>query len=411
MGGARSGRVLGRLVVILVTVSLVALPVMVAEWPRELSRWYQAAAVEADLDGDYVRAVAYMDRAIGWDDTDSRLYLQRALYRLETKQWEQGLDDCDRALERDGDPVRVAEVRAQLLQHLGRQVEAVALWREIVFSGGGGLPELRAHHLNGLAYALAVANVDLDQAVAAVEESLRLTADAAAMYDPAGVISFGRAVAAQGEGDLTTALAGLDEASASAEEALEATQARIAAAPREDLRGALTQATELQSMRAHLAGILRQRISVNQALGHGEAAAEDEERQADLAAGGQLVAAPPYPLSVAIDRVDLVASVLDTRGFVLYRVGQLDAALEDLTQASHAEEWLRRGMEWLLDEAKYKVTDVRLFLRRQRQAARTRAVIAYHRMLVLQALGRTQEAEQDAQLVRELGYVPDEGLF
>ncbi|MCU0961892.1 MAG: hypothetical protein MUF48_17490 [Pirellulaceae bacterium] len=407
----RSGQVLVTLLVILITVSLVVVPVLLAEWPHELSRWCRAAAAEADLDGDYAQAVAHMDRAIHWDGTDPQLYLQRALYHLETKQWELGLADCDRARERNGDPVAIAELRAQLLQHLGRHQEAVAQWREIVFGGGDVLPERRAQHLNGLAYAQAVANLDLDQALVAVEESLRLTANAAAMYDPAGVISFGRAVTARDLEDLATALSSLNDAAESAAAALEATTQRIAAAPRQDLRGALAQATEMQSMRAHLAGILRQRVGVNEALGHSEAAQQDEQRLAELSTGGQLVAAAPYPLSAAIERVNRVASVLDTRGFVLYRIGQLDAALEDLTRASQAGEWLSHAMDWILDETKHRVTDVRLILQRKHQDARTRAVIAYHRMLVLQALGRAEEAERDAQLVRDLGYEPGEALF
>jgi tetratricopeptide (TPR) repeat protein len=167
----------------------------------------------------------------------------------------------------------------------------------------------------------------------------------------------------------------------------------------------------MQAMRAHLAGILRQRVGVHEALGHAEAAQQDEQRLAELAAGGQLVASPPYPLSTAIQRVNRVASVLDTRGFVLYRMGELEAALEDLERASQAGEWLTHAMEWVLNESKHRMTDVRPILQRQRQDARTRAVIAYHRMLVLQALGRAEEAERDAQLVRELGYEPGEGLF
>ncbi len=407
----RSGRALATLLVILIAVGTVVVPVALVEWPREISRWYQAAAAEADLDGDYVRAVAHMDHAIEWDSADVQLYLQRALYHLETGAWELGLIDCDRAQGLHGDPVQIAELRGQLLQHLGRHAEAVAQWREIVLSGSDLLPELRAHHLNGLAYALAVGNLDVEQGLAAVDESLRLTANAAAMFDPAGVISFGRGVTARELGDLPRALVSLMDAANFAEAALEATTKRIAAAPRHDLGGALAQATEMQAMRAHLAGILRQRIGVHEALNHTDAVRQDEQRLAELATGGQLVAASPYPLSAAIVRVNRVASVLDTRGFVLYRMGQLEAALADLDRASLVGEWLSRGMEWVLEESKHKVTDVRFILQRQRQDARTRAVIAYHRMLVLQALGRAEDAERDAQLIRELGFEPGDGLF
>ena len=63
-------------------------------------------------------------------------------------------------------------------------------------------------------------NVDLEQGLVAVEASLRIIGDVAAILDPAGVLCFGRAVTAQKTGDNQLALSSLSEASEHAQTAL-----------------------------------------------------------------------------------------------------------------------------------------------------------------------------------------------
>ena len=187
------------MLVVLATIALVVLPVAVVEWPREIARWHVAAADEQALNGDYVAAVTQLDRAIRWNDSDPQLYLQRARYKLEAGQWQSGLEDCDRARSlmpddaaRGGTPKPVPATPRS---------SSVRRWR----SGGRSCKRgavlchsLRAHQLNGMAYAMAVGTLDLEQGLAAVEESLRMIANVPAILDPAGVLCFGRAVTAQG---------------------------------------------------------------------------------------------------------------------------------------------------------------------------------------------------------------------
>jgi hypothetical protein len=60
---------------------------------------------------------------------------------------------------------------------------------------------------------------------------------------------------------------------------------------------------------------------------------------------------------------------------------------------------------------KHYVSDIRPLLQEDRQYRRTLAVVTYHRMLVLEAQGKQQEAEEDRQRIRDLGYEPGDQLF
>jgi tetratricopeptide (TPR) repeat protein len=108
-----------------------------------------------------------------------------------------------------------------------------------------------------------------------------------------------------------------------------------------------------------------------------------------------------------------LANTLDTRGFILHRLGRNEQALGDM------DESLTR-----LEEARHltgKETDVLDEVRKAGREklpkeladyARNTAVIHYHRSLVLSALGRDDEAKKDWELARELaGKEPDETLF
>ena len=132
-GGASRG---ARTLVVLATIALVIVPVARVEWSREIARWHEAAARELDLQGAADAAVARMDQAIAWCDQDALLFLQRAQYKLDTQQWQSGLEDCDRARQLAPNSPLVGELRSQFLQHLGRPQEAMAEWREILQADG-----------------------------------------------------------------------------------------------------------------------------------------------------------------------------------------------------------------------------------------------------------------------------------
>jgi hypothetical protein len=283
-------------------------------------------------------------------------------------------------------------------------------------SGGSPLPFLRAHQLNGMAYAMAVGNLDLEQGLVAVDESLKIIANVPAILDPAGVLCFGRAVTAQETGDKPLALSQASEACSYAEAVLqrigqEKASQEKASQENKDADKSLALTNELQSLRAHLAGILDLRAGLYDELEKPEDAAKDRDRKKELASGGNLTEARPYDLATAIDRVSNCASFLDTRGFLLFKLGALDAAYSNLQLAWEGSERVCQVFPEHIASLKHYVSDIRPLLQQERQNRRTLAVVTYHRMLVLEALGKQQAADEDRQRIRDLGYEPDDQLF
>jgi tetratricopeptide (TPR) repeat protein len=101
-------------------------------------------------------------------------------------------------------------------------------------------------------------------------------------------------------------------------------------------------------------------------------------------------------------------SILDTRGYVYYRLGKLDKARRDLDQAVLEIELAERSYDARIVAG---AIDPRQVAQQREAYRRTIAVLRYHRSLVLEAQGLEIEAALDRARVRELGFVPDEQLF
>ena len=179
----------------------------------------------------------------------------------------------------------------------------------------------------------------------------------------------------------------------------------------QDAHRSLALTNELQALRAHLAGILELRAQLCDELDKPEEVAKDRQRKKELASDGNLAEAKPYDLFNAIERVSGCAGVLDTRGYLLYKLGALNAAYDNLQYAVEASEQVCQAMPGRIESAKHFVSDIRPLVREERRYQRTWAVVSYHRMLVLEAQGKQQEAEQDRQKIRDLGYEPGDQLF
>jgi len=99
-------------------------------------------------------------------------------------------------------------------------------------------------------------------------------------------------------------------------------------------------------------------------------------------------------------------AMLDTRGYIHYRRGNLEAAEADLNLAVAGMETQHRAFE-----QSRQYTDRREFARQLKKSRRSLAVIRYHRALVYDALGKSKEAEADRLRVRQLGFTPAPSLF
>jgi len=145
-----------------------------AQIPREIGRWHLAAALKLRDQGQKDPANEQLLAAIAWFPNSPLLLLQRAEWRLEDGQREEAFADCDRMLELGGETPSWLQVHGQFLQNAGEFVRAVADWKKIErFSQRSGIPS-RAQALNGLAYAQALAGIELDEALKNVNQSLEL---------------------------------------------------------------------------------------------------------------------------------------------------------------------------------------------------------------------------------------------
>jgi len=284
----------------------VIVPMALPQIPREVGRWQLAAALNLRSKGEKDAAYDKLANAMKWFPNSPELFLQRAEWRLEDGQRDEALADCDKMLETGKDRVDWLIRHAQLLQEMGEFAQAVDDWKKILeFSQRSGIPSLKLA-LNGLAYAQALAEVELDDALKYVNESLELT-----QHDP------------------------------------------------------------------------------------------------ELEKKPQLLA-------------DNVAAVRDTRGLILHLCGDNEAALEDLDNAvKDVDASLRRDIPAATKLGRVPsgfVKAARSYPKtmtgEKQDDAHNVAVFHYHRALILQALGRDDEAQAERATVRQLiGREPDKTLF
>jgi hypothetical protein len=95
--------------------------------------------------------------------------------------------------------------------------------------------------------------------------------------------------------------------------------------------------------------------------------------------------------------------MLDTRGYIHFRRGDLTAAEADLNLAVDRTEQDYQGEERTRHRREFNQPLDRL--------RKSLAVIRYHRALVFDALGQSKKAEADRRRVRELGFAPAPSLF
>ncbi len=165
-------------------------PCAYVQAPREVGRWYLAAAqVERDA-GNREVADRFMARAQSWASDVPGLLLMRAQWLQKDGQYEPALEVLNDLDDRLPDNPTILALRSEVLQHLGRHEEAIADWKSLDrMSLTGGIPS-RPEALNGMAYARAVGNLQLDEALAGVEEALTIEPGDPMILDTRGFILY-----------------------------------------------------------------------------------------------------------------------------------------------------------------------------------------------------------------------------
>lgn len=98
--------------------------------------------------------------------------------------------------------------------------------------------------------------------------------------------------------------------------------------------------------------------------------------------------------------LDIVYAFIDTRGYVLYRLGRHDEALVEFNRAL---ELLKNQHAMLI--AKLEEQDLSTGVA-SRDLNRIEGEVVYHRALVHEAKGNADEAKEDFQLAEDLGFEP-----
>lgn len=157
-------------------------------------------------------------------------------------------------------------------------------------------------------------------------------------------------------------------------------------------------------------------IDLQAGRGYGLAHARNGQAYARAVANRDLAAALAE-INAAIEVVRRLApselpSLLDTRGFVLYRLGEFQPALDDLNLAiAKLNSPLVDNWPDYARENSRNSPDPRQLQARLHAEKETLAVLSYHRMLIHTALGNTAEADVDRQRVVTLGFEPNDQLF
>jgi tetratricopeptide (TPR) repeat protein len=160
------------------------------ETPREVSRWHLAIASRHFEAGRRAEAQRSLAKAQSWDPDSLLLVLKQAQLHKASGEYEAALKEIDRALADLPDNVLLLEQRAELLQHLGRHDQAVEIWKSLNrVSQASGQPP-REEALNGLAYAQAIANQEVEAGLESIERALQLSPGNSAMLDTRGFLLY-----------------------------------------------------------------------------------------------------------------------------------------------------------------------------------------------------------------------------
>jgi tetratricopeptide (TPR) repeat protein len=184
--------------------------------PQEIGRWHLARAIQQRENGQKEAAYQELAAAMERFPNDPSLLLRCAEWQLADGNREKAIADADRMLDaaENSSAVNSAKwlsVHSLFLWKMGEFTRAVEDCRQLEsLSERSGIPD-RATALNGLAYAQALANTELDEALSNVNQALELRPASTAMLDTRGFIYFLQGEHALALKDLDAAVKMMDQ--------------------------------------------------------------------------------------------------------------------------------------------------------------------------------------------------------
>ncbi|HTN76619.1 MAG TPA: hypothetical protein VL096_15270, partial [Pirellulaceae bacterium] len=191
---------------IFAALAMVLGPISYMAIPREIATWHAAAAQEADWSDNDAEAFAQLDKALAWDPQNAQWWLQRAKLHQARERYDEALADCDQALVVEPDHPLAVEQRNEVLVLLKRYDEVLADWRKRLHdyeTEGSGQPR---QIYNGLAYFLAVANREPEEALQLVQKVLEKDPRDPGVLDTRGFIYYRLGKLGEARSDLDQAI-------------------------------------------------------------------------------------------------------------------------------------------------------------------------------------------------------------
>ncbi len=433
------------LVALLIAVcGLVFMPIVYYGCQGETDRWQAARIMEQYLDGDRTAAIALLKQLVAENPYDLRLRLTLAEWLLDEQQAEAALELVE-PLYRE-EPGRAGAVTRDLYQNaliaVGRIDEALEIYkqahRDITARGYGEL----ITHKNALAYFRALADTEIDQALADIQFvtselekqwnqsiPLQLALRRQSAFCTARVYLYYCEHFKDGGklGDhnqvVATAMRHLDRQikrlSGVYFDMLDLTKRATAELMAESFPPDSSAQPKLRGMRMRvddaareLAVFLTLRSLMQQKHGHRERSYRDRLLVEQLGFDPEVLAGQFPSVDQCSRHLQFLAVILDTRGVVYFQNDQFAEALKDLDAAVAAQEALWIAGAQLPMANLELTTDPRQ--RREyfeRQPQKVLAVLLYHRSWVYRALNQGELANRDVAQIRQLGYAPGKALF
>lgn len=234
----------------LLALGVAAVPLAWAEFPREVARWHVAAALEKHEAGDLIGALKSLEEARDWDAKSELVFEKEALH------------EYDLAIQMQPQQPQYYLARSSVLHFLGRYPEATRDCATAVELITQGYTAQMSESLNGLAYARALSNQDLDEGLREVEQALRLAGDRAHILDTRGYLHF--------------LLGNYDQARSDLDAAVEKTEKSLQELSSANLSGA--RQLRRNQLRSSLAAILYHRLQLFEKLDEADLAEKDRQR-------------------------------------------------------------------------------------------------------------------------------------
>jgi tetratricopeptide (TPR) repeat protein len=176
-----------RTLLVLVCLGLMASMALRGIGPDYIANWYLKRAEDRYLSDDLPGALADLDRAIGWMPDATALYEQRAHYRQKAHDLEGSLEDYNRLLEINPNYAKAYIGRSVVYQRMERHREAIDdLTRAIQLR-----PKSDHALLNHRAYTRAIANMELEEALADIQHAIdQIAYEEPAYLDTRGYIYY-----------------------------------------------------------------------------------------------------------------------------------------------------------------------------------------------------------------------------